>query len=305
MHHGHRLDIISIFGQVDLKLKVCKGSPIHKIISREVKLCGATSLILGTSGVDQKIRSRTSVAKYCAKNLQKNVSVICVNNGKIVFGRESNVSNVSLLESLDASQPRSKRRKKLSKSPLSLPPQRLQTSSGESQNISMALVPLKTQDMSESKSGWAVLRKWFFQGLGLSATSSTKKSSVMQWILRLPSRQSDAAIYPDQKQISTPDTAECLSDLDPDMGAVVLYSADNNSNAYSSKFFSEELKALGEKYSTTCQLFSYQDLLSATNNFMPGLFSSWFNNFLLHSFLSSFIIDYYYIFRKLDWKGWK
>lgn len=256
--------------QVDLRLKVCKGSPIHKIILREAKLCGATSLILGTSGVDQKIRSRTSVAKYCAKNLQKNVSVICVNNGKIVFERESNASNVTLLESLDVSQPRSKRRKKLSKSPLSLPPQRLQTSSsGESVNLSMALVPLKTQDMSDSKSGWAVLRDWFFQGLGLSVTSSSKKSSVMQWILRLPSRQSDAAIYPDQKQTSTPDTAECLSDLDPDMGAIVLYSADNNSNAYSSKLFSEELKALGEKYSSTCQLFSYPDLLSATNNFMP------------------------------------
>ncbi|KAH6784823.1 kinase with adenine nucleotide alpha hydrolases-like domain-containing protein [Perilla frutescens var. hirtella] len=254
--------------QVDLKLKVCKGSPIHKIIFRETKSCGATSLILGTSGVDGKIRSRTSIAKYCAKNLHKNVAIICVNSGKIVFGRESNASSVSQLGGLDATRPRSKKRKKLSKSPLSLPPQRLQTSSsGESQNVSMALVPLKTQ-ISESKSGWAVLRNWFFQSLRLSETPSTKKSSLMQWILRLPSRQSVAAIYPDQKQNSTLDTDECLSDFDPEKGAIVLYSADNNSNPFSS----EVLKALGEKYSTTCQLFSYQDLLSATNNFIPENF---------------------------------
>lgn len=280
MHHSHGLNVISKLWQVDLKLKVCKGTPIHKIIMREAKLCGATSIILGTSGVDHKIRSRTSVAKYCAKNLQKNVSIICVNNGKIVFGRESNAS--SLLGSLDAALPRSKKRKKLSKSPLSLPPQRhLTSSSDESQNISMALVPVKTHENSESKSGWAVLRKSFFHRLRLSEPSSSKKSFVMRWILRLPSQQSDAAIYPDQKQISTPDTSECLSNLDPERGAIVPYSADDNSNPYSSEIFLEELKALGEKYSTACRLFSYQVLLLATNNFAHGMFCYWFTNFLV------------------------
>ncbi|KAL1564355.1 non-specific serine/threonine protein kinase [Salvia divinorum] len=91
--------------QVDLKLKVCKGSPVHKIILREAKSCGATSLVVGISGVDQKIKSRTSVAKYCSKNLQKNVSVICVNNGKIVFGRESNASCIPLLGRVDVKRP--------------------------------------------------------------------------------------------------------------------------------------------------------------------------------------------------------
>ncbi|KAL1535104.1 protein kinase STUNTED-like [Salvia divinorum] len=255
--------------QVDLKLKVCKGSPTHKIILREAKSCGATSLIVGTSGVDHKVRSRTSVAKYCAKNLQKNVSVICVNNGKIVFATESNASCVSLLGGVDANRPRS-RRKKLSKSPLSLPPQRLLTSSsGESENVSMALVPVKTREMAESKSGWAVLRKSFFNGLKPPESPSSKKSSVMRWILRIPTRQSDAAIYPDQKQTSTSDTSECLTNLDPEEGAVVLYSVDNNSDLYSSKIFSEGLNALTEKYSATCPLFSYQELLLATNNFIP------------------------------------
>ncbi|KAI3445099.1 hypothetical protein Pfo_001764 [Paulownia fortunei] len=255
--------------QVDLKLKVCKGSPVRKILFREVNSCGATSLILGTSEVHHKIRSRISVAKYCAKNLQKNISVVCVDNGKIVFQRESNVSTVSLFGSLDVSESKLKRRKTLPKSPLSLPPQRVLSSLSGSENISMALVPLKTQEMTESKSGWAALRRVFLHGRRTTETSSTKKSSMVQWILKLPSRQSVAAIYPYQKQITAPDKDESHLDLDPEKGAIVLYSADTNSVPYSSKIFSEELKALGEKYSTTCQLFSYQELLLATNNFIP------------------------------------
>ena len=253
---------------MDLKLKVCKGSPVHKIILHEAKSCGATSLIVGTSGVDHKIRSRTSVAKYCSRNLQKNVvSVICINNGKIVFGGESNASCVPLLGRVDVKRPRS-RRKKLSKSPLSLPPQRLSTSySNESQNVSMAMVSVKTRERPESKSGWAVLRKFFCHGLILPESSSGKKSSVLRRILSLPSRLSDAAIYPDQKPTST---SECLTNLDPARGDIVPYSVDNNSNLFSSKIFSEELNALTEKYSATCQLFSYHELLLATNNFIPG-----------------------------------
>ncbi|KAL0425679.1 UNVERIFIED_CONTAM: Receptor-like cytosolic serine/threonine-protein kinase RBK1 [Sesamum radiatum] len=203
--------------EVDLKLKVCKGSPIR---------------------VYHKIRSRISVAKYCAKNLQKNVSVMCVDNGKIVFQRDSNASKVSLFGSLDESGSRMKRRKTLPKSPLSLPPERvLSSSSNGSEDTSMALVPLRTQELPEPKSGWAVLRRVF--------------------------------LHKRRKQITAPDRDDCHLDLDPENGAIVLYSAETNST-YSSSIFMEELKALGEKYSTTCQLFSYQDLLSATNSFLPG-----------------------------------
>ncbi|KAG8391161.1 hypothetical protein BUALT_Bualt01G0159000 [Buddleja alternifolia] len=244
--------------QVDLKLKVCRGSPVPKILFREAKSCGATNLILGASKVHHKIRSRISVAKYCAKNLPKNISVICVDNGKIVFKRESNSSNVSEFGNIDVSESRFKRRKILPKSPLSL-------SSSGSESTSMALVPVKSQEIPDYKSGWAVLRNVFLHGRRVSEASSVKKSSVMQWILKLPSRQSVAAIYPDQKQIASSDRDECHLDLDDKQGAIVLYSADTNS----SMIFSEELKSLAEKYSTKCELFSYQELLLATNNFIP------------------------------------
>ncbi|KAG5250822.1 kinase family protein [Salix suchowensis] len=74
--------------QVDLKLKMCRGSSTRKIIVREVKSYAATKVIVGAAKNHPSIWSSTSVAKYCAKKLPKDCSVLAVNNGKIVFQRE-------------------------------------------------------------------------------------------------------------------------------------------------------------------------------------------------------------------------
>ncbi|KAM7507794.1 hypothetical protein LguiA_018247 [Lonicera macranthoides] len=79
--------------QVDLKLKICRGSSIRKIIVREAKSYGATEVIVGTARNHHTIRSSASVAKYCAKKLQKDCKIIAVNNGKIVFHREPSSSS--------------------------------------------------------------------------------------------------------------------------------------------------------------------------------------------------------------------
>ncbi|KAG6435909.1 hypothetical protein SASPL_100790 [Salvia splendens] len=82
--------------QVDLKLKICRGSSIQKILVREAKSYYASEVIVGTA---QTARSSASVAKYCAKKLSKECSVLAVNNGKIVFHRESSfASRVSVKE---------------------------------------------------------------------------------------------------------------------------------------------------------------------------------------------------------------
>ncbi|RYR32073.1 hypothetical protein Ahy_B01g057065 [Arachis hypogaea] len=47
--------------------------------------CSATHLVLGTCHGHHKIRSSTSVAKYCAKKFSKDCCVLAVNNGKVVF----------------------------------------------------------------------------------------------------------------------------------------------------------------------------------------------------------------------------
>ncbi|KAJ6709312.1 hypothetical protein OIU74_010419 [Salix koriyanagi] len=81
--------------QVDLKLKMCRGSSTRKIIVREVKSYAATKVIVGAAKNHPSIWSSTSVAKYCAKKLPKDCSVLAVNNGKIdqkIIGRVCLVS---------------------------------------------------------------------------------------------------------------------------------------------------------------------------------------------------------------------
>lgn len=75
--------------QVDLKLKICRGSSVRKILVREAKAYFATELILGTARNHHTIKSSASVAKYCAKKLRKDCSTLAVNNGKIIFQKEA------------------------------------------------------------------------------------------------------------------------------------------------------------------------------------------------------------------------
>lgn len=70
-------------------MKICRGSSIRKILVREAKSSFATELILGTATNHHAIKSSTSVAKYCAKKLAKDCSTLAVNNGKIVFQKET------------------------------------------------------------------------------------------------------------------------------------------------------------------------------------------------------------------------
>lgn len=74
---------------MDLKLKICRGSSIGKILVREVKSYVASQVIVGIARNHHPIRSSVAVAKYCAKKLPKDCSVLAVNNGKVAFQREA------------------------------------------------------------------------------------------------------------------------------------------------------------------------------------------------------------------------
>jgi hypothetical protein len=78
--------------QVDLKLKVCRGDSVRKLLVQEVKALGVSTVILGTSKSHHTIRSSAWVAKYCAKKLHKCVSVFAVDNEKIAFPKKSHCS---------------------------------------------------------------------------------------------------------------------------------------------------------------------------------------------------------------------
>lgn len=73
-------------------MKICRGSSVRKIIVREANSYAASKVIVGTTAKHHTIRSSTSVAKYCAKKLPMDCSVLAVRNGKVVFQREATAS---------------------------------------------------------------------------------------------------------------------------------------------------------------------------------------------------------------------
>ncbi|KAK4747343.1 hypothetical protein SAY87_026380 [Trapa incisa] len=86
--------------QVDLKLKICRGSSIRKILVREAKLYSAAKVIVGVMQSHGPIGSPTSVAKYCAKKLPKDCWVLAVNNGRIIYQREGSPAQVCISQGL-------------------------------------------------------------------------------------------------------------------------------------------------------------------------------------------------------------
>ncbi|KAM0835431.1 hypothetical protein ACQ4PT_062925 [Festuca glaucescens] len=76
--------------QINLKVKICKGSSVRKALVREASLFGASKLVLGITKKKRSIGSSLSVAKYCAKKLPTKCAVLAVKGGKIVYRRDSN-----------------------------------------------------------------------------------------------------------------------------------------------------------------------------------------------------------------------
>lgn len=155
---------------------------------------------------------------------------------------------------------------------------------------SLALVPVQTDNslvVRESprskQEGWPFLRRVFLPKHQDPEKTSAKKTSLIQWVLRLPSRYTSAVVYPDHKQNHSADTSEDnRSNLDGESGAIVSVEHDSACPPLSPyNELPKELEGLQERYSSTCRLFSYQELLSATSNFLPGLCysSQYFNLF--------------------------
>lgn len=71
---------------------------MKKSLVREANGYSATHIVVGTTHGLHKIRSSTVVAKHCAKKLSKDCCVLAVNNGKVVFKRDSSPPSVAELQ---------------------------------------------------------------------------------------------------------------------------------------------------------------------------------------------------------------
>ncbi|OIT30051.1 PREDICTED: probable receptor-like serine/threonine-protein kinase At5g57670 [Nicotiana attenuata] len=327
--------------QVDLKLKICRGTSIRKIIVREANAYLATDVILGTAS-HHTIRSSASVAKYCARKLPKDCSVLAVNNGKVVFQREASLAayasskelenhhgnrllsviqrsltkNSKVLNDSAGLNPTISRRQdgyqtlgeallkaasvSSTENPLKqncsvcspgcpLPDKSCtqtheESSDSNSDDNSMAIVPVQKQesgsssisllikDLPEARPGWPLLRRAILSNRQAADTLSIRKLSVVQWALCLPSRHllciEDAA----KKDLHSGDNDESQAPvLDEESGAIVPVNHETTSSKSSQdespRSLPRELEGLHEKYSATCRLFKFQELLLATLSF--------------------------------------
>uniref|UniRef100_A0A1J3CHJ1 Proline-rich receptor-like protein kinase PERK13 n=1 Tax=Noccaea caerulescens TaxID=107243 RepID=A0A1J3CHJ1_NOCCA len=299
--------------QVDLKLKLCRGSSARNIIVREANSFSVSKVLVGISKSHHTIRSSASVAKYLAKKLPKDCWVLAVNNGKIVFQKEGSPSS-----NINHSQGKEDVRRNTLLSVL----QRSVTLSNKTtrvvnhaeevskeddedqscgQNLQQALaatrfencsvcgsnslspfdtttpgklsddddechkekeiVPVEGEEDSggsvtmlvrrlpESRPGWPLLRR-AVSSLGQSVTTSSKQIPVVQWALKLPPRNSESS----EDELSS-------------SNAIVPITKKSSPDENSPRKLPEELEGLYERFSSTCQFFTYKELVSVTSAF--------------------------------------
>lgn len=319
--------------QVDLKLKICRGSSAKKILVREAKSFSANKVIVGTSRSYHTIRSSASVAKYCASKLSKDCWVLAVNNGKIVYQRESSPSTKttsqvamedqkrnSLLNSIQRSLNKNSKvlnealddlgthknlEQELAKlkwdskntvskqeccicSPEFVPvenPEEKSSPDEEKEENPLAVVPVEKievasssvsmliRELPELRPGWPLLRRTILPNQRASNGASVRSVSVVQWAMRLPTRHfSFHIVNSDTEQSVSEGSKDEKVNLDGKSGAIVPLVIESMSplpTNQNSTSLPEELEGLHEKYSSTCRLFKYEELVSATSNFKP------------------------------------
>ncbi|MED6123480.1 hypothetical protein PIB30_049491 [Stylosanthes scabra] len=309
--------------QVDLKLKICRGSSVKKILVREAIAYSATHVVLGTCHGHHKIRSSTSVAKYCAKKLSKDCCVLAINNGKVVFKRDGlpptattdsqghrngllgsihwKISkSTKVLSDESAGSDAGKSAGEFSDHSLAkilmdttefdrkdscsvcdttpalppLPDSSCHQSSEEEScsdgvcDNSLAIVPVPAVDTAppELKPGWPLLHQRILSETQFPERLSARQISVVQWAMRLPSRNLSYSSDQDHKpqDESVPLYSETGAIVPVDYGINTVSSPEPNSES-----IPLELASLHGKYSSICRLFEYQELVSATSNFLP------------------------------------
>ncbi|CAN4075720.1 unnamed protein product [Withania somnifera] len=324
--------------QVDLKLKICRGTSIRKIIVREANSYLATNVIVGTA--NHTIGSSASVAKYCARKLPKDCSVLAVNNGKIVFQREASLASYASSKELEHYQGNrllsviqrtlSKNSKVLNDSTWLRPTNScrqggfqtlgealLKAASASAENSlkqncsvcskdfplpansciqaheepsdnnrndnSMAIVPLQRQesgsssitllikDLPEVRPGWPLLNRAILSNQQAADIFPVRKLSVVQWALCLPSRHLLSIDDLEKRDLPSASAETQAPALDEGAGAIVPVNHETTSTKSSPdnspRTLPRELEGLREKYSATCRLFIFQELLLATLSF--------------------------------------
>ncbi|XP_004289287.1 PREDICTED: probable receptor-like serine/threonine-protein kinase At5g57670 [Fragaria vesca subsp. vesca] len=283
--------------QVDLKLKVCRGNPIRKILAREAQAFHADVVIVGPSKTHHRIRSSVAVAKYCAWKLPKSFSVFAIDNGKVVFkrdevdsnthqlqgnNRKSSMKNVEVLEDVKVNQCEKKslqtKCQNCEGGSVLLDNSGTQLPGDETKDESLALVPFQSLNSVKNqrphcfKPGWSILR-WTFLRRQQHKEKSPEKTSVLGRFSKPLSSHTSAVVHPDQKHSNSSQDGDHSSMPDGISEATVSLGSNESfpplTPNHGMESLPEEFLELCKKYSSSCRLFSYEELLLATSNFLP------------------------------------
>jgi len=142
----------------------------------------------------------------------------------------------------------------------------------------LALVPVQTNETDsgslESGPGWHFLRGLYGNNRK-SWTKVSAKKAVLQWVSRLRGRHSETVIYLDRKRSDSGCDEDCSSSIDGEDVSISRFGSELMQSPLSpfigSNNIPEELEGLHEKYSSTCRLFTYEEVLSITSNFASGM----------------------------------
>ncbi|CAN1128155.1 Protein kinase STUNTED [Linum perenne] len=276
--------------QVDLKLKVCRGESVKRILVREAKANGASKIIVGTSKNNHTIRPTTSIAKYCFKKLSKKCSVFAISNGKVIYQKEANgdpLQDGSILAKHSSSRKTVAVNSLDRVLSLSLKDGKEPGKSCLAHKVhsSRALIPFQGSDsklttshsnvsgeLPDHKLGWKLVRQKLTGKQDCSKRFHASKA--VRKFLKLPTHNSSSVVYPDQRNSGSRSQKHKLSNLKGESSAIVAHGlkvavAWSPVSPSFSEGLPEELNGLYEKYSSMCRWFSYEELEAATSNFAP------------------------------------
>ncbi|GMJ08124.1 hypothetical protein like AT2G16750 [Hibiscus trionum] len=265
--------------KVDLKGQICKGSSIRKVLIRGAVNYAAVALVVGVDKLGA-LGGWTSTARYCVKRLPKTTNVLAINNGKLVFERFNNNSElpglkgdprpslclsenidvrecqseygdsevgseISTLEGIQSSKDGSRTSSEDSKI-------ELLSVIREEKRIPLQSISLFAGDSIDYKPGWPLLLR------ASSATPQAKHDrsmSVVKWVMNLPSR----CPHDHNPRYST------IKEIEPSE-----IEDENDGNGSNSSMQYELQKCLDiplKMNSSDCRWFSYGILKYATDQF--------------------------------------
>ncbi|KAF2559126.1 hypothetical protein F2Q68_00013825 [Brassica cretica] len=224
--------------QVELKLKLCRGSSSRKVLVREAKLCNASKVVVGVSKSYHTIHSSVSVAKYLARKLAKDCWVMAVDNGKVMFQKDGSPLTVHQSKVNNSEEGGEEEEAEEDRSSGHSLRQALVSSCLRNRSVcgnvsgsscydvdqeenaddfdkSMASEPgkapedltrfinLLVKEIPEFRPGWPLLCRVPSSDVLVNVPRSSlyRKIPVAQWVLKLPSRTNSAVGSSDTKQI--------------------------------------------------------------------------------------------------------